>query len=249
MSSRLDRLMRLAQKTGDTLIIHDKEGHDMVLLDVDRYEMMVDEKDYFVDQEFTDFGLHDLSEGEMLDKINRDIAIWRSHQEQDETSRRAGDLDKDMLENPLPDPFEEDFSHSTDWHHAGSVLEDRHSRFKDETSFEDEHIPNYRFGSSAEPDFGPIVKPYFDEDEEMWDDEGDGMDEFEDFDPQFEVQDTQKDAQSQEEHVDSSLTYDSLGEDSLYDTSQKRDIPFHDHGSVETHKDDDDEPVFFEEPV
>ena len=38
----LDRLIRLAKKTGDRLIIHDPHGTDIVLMDVDSYEALVD---------------------------------------------------------------------------------------------------------------------------------------------------------------------------------------------------------------
>jgi hypothetical protein len=38
----IERLVNLAKKTGDTLIIHDpREGRDMVIMDIDRYESFV----------------------------------------------------------------------------------------------------------------------------------------------------------------------------------------------------------------
>lgn len=237
MLSRLDRLMRLAQKTGDTLIIHDREGRDMVLLDVDRYENIVDEGycDCMDDYEF-----HDMTEGEMLDKINRDIAIWRSHQEQNEQTHRARVLERDLVENPPPDPFEEDYSHASDWHKAGSVLEQRHPDLcvvneygRKDVDFED-FGDGIKFGKKYDdledneiPDFGSPLT--FNEDEEEWE-ELDGLED--------------------EDIEGNNFVYDSLGEDSLYDTTRdKKDIPFVDHDSVETRKDDDEEPIFFEEPV
>jgi hypothetical protein len=111
-------------------------------------------------------------------------------------------------------------------------------------------MPNYRFGTSAEPDFGPLVKPYFDEDEDIYDEDDEDFGE-EEFDPNFDPNEYLKDFQPEkkQETGEKPLIYDSLAEDSLYDTSEKRDIPFVDHGTIETRKDDDDEPVFFEEPV
>ncbi|PIZ95409.1 MAG: hypothetical protein COX81_00890 [Candidatus Magasanikbacteria bacterium CG_4_10_14_0_2_um_filter_37_12] len=133
MSAKLERLIRLAKKTGDTLIIHDKDNtRDMVLMDVDQYEMMVDNDTIFGHGE--DCGrqnLYEMSEGEMLDKINRDISIWRSQKDLDDEWSRNEHLDKYMAEHPLPDPFEEDFVHHTDWHDAGSILGDRYKGLSD----------------------------------------------------------------------------------------------------------------------
>jgi hypothetical protein len=41
--SSIDRLIKLAKKTGDRLIIHDPvEGNDVVIMDIDSYEMLMD---------------------------------------------------------------------------------------------------------------------------------------------------------------------------------------------------------------
>lgn len=43
MNMSLDRLINLAQRTGDRLIIHDPiQGRDLVILDVDSYERLLD---------------------------------------------------------------------------------------------------------------------------------------------------------------------------------------------------------------
>lgn len=41
--SSLDRLIRLAQRTGDRLIVHDRRGEDVVIMSVDEYEDLLDE--------------------------------------------------------------------------------------------------------------------------------------------------------------------------------------------------------------
>ncbi len=171
MSANLERLIRLAKKTGDTLIIHDQNSNrDLVLLDVDQYEMMVDSSVFFGhSSELRDQGIHELTERGLLDKINRDISIWRSQKELDEEWQRNEHLDRHMAANPLPDPFEEDFTHHADWHDAGSVLEDRYKDtpwnydgdgdvWEDEKDFDDldtikiEDIPNF----DQEIDFGEV---------------------------------------------------------------------------------------------
>ncbi len=43
MSRSIDRLLRLARKTGDRLIVHDpNEERDIVIMDLDQYELLVD---------------------------------------------------------------------------------------------------------------------------------------------------------------------------------------------------------------
>lgn len=43
MARSIDRLIRLARKTGDRLIIHDpSEERDIVIMDLDQYEMLID---------------------------------------------------------------------------------------------------------------------------------------------------------------------------------------------------------------
>lgn len=43
MARSIDRLIRLARKTGDRLIVHDpNEERDIVIMDLDQYEMLVD---------------------------------------------------------------------------------------------------------------------------------------------------------------------------------------------------------------
>lgn len=45
MARSIDRLIRLARKTGDRLIIHDpSDERDIVIMDLDQYEMLVDAK-------------------------------------------------------------------------------------------------------------------------------------------------------------------------------------------------------------
>ncbi|MBI2436726.1 MAG: hypothetical protein HYV41_03225 [Candidatus Magasanikbacteria bacterium] len=246
MSSRLDRLMQLAQKTGDTLIIHDREGRDMVLLDVDRYESLVDEQ-YDSCGSFEDVDLYDMSEGQMLNKINRDIAVWRSHREEDERGHRARVLEQDLDQNPLPDPFEEDFSHSSDWHKAGSILADKHAQLSREAGrddgyyeYEDESglhfgkkspLKRYTADRNETPDFGSYIPHFDDEDDEDAEDDEDFLPNFYPF------------------GVDTEASEKSGGEDNFYDTREKREIPFVEHGAVEMRKDDDEDPVFFEEPI
>ena len=104
----LDRLIKLAKRTGDRLIVHNPADEiDIVIMDVSEYENLLDEKK----------DVRGLSERELLNQINRDIAIWRANDklesEQEEefsaTGGPAGGWD-----------FEDNKS---DWHGVGSVIE------------------------------------------------------------------------------------------------------------------------------
>lgn len=166
MAHSFDRLIRLAKQTGDRLIIHDPiDGEDVVMMGIDAYEALA-------------LGgrerVREFSSDQLLDQINRDIAIWRSS--------------KDM-----EDSWEEDFFGGADedrdmpWHTPGEVLEDRYG-WIDETddavdTAEDERIlvEDIPFGPSDELSFDPSeptedfrveeIPPAIPEGEMTWDEE------------------------------------------------------------------------------
>lgn len=72
LSQSFDRLFDIARRTGDKLIVHDpKTGYDMVIMGVDTYLDIIEKKS----------GVRHLTKEQMQDRINRDIAVWRSHNE------------------------------------------------------------------------------------------------------------------------------------------------------------------------
>ncbi|MFA7245427.1 MAG: hypothetical protein WC070_04620 [Candidatus Magasanikbacteria bacterium] len=153
MPANLDRLIKLAKKTGSTLIIHDEEKGDVVMMDLDSYEDLIEKQEDCSCEDFS-YGndyLYEMSEGELLDKINRDISIWRSYQEEEEKNIRDEILAEDLNENPPTDPFAEDFLHDPEWHKAGDILSTRHKDLVKNS----ENIPdffNYRESSFLEDD-------------------------------------------------------------------------------------------------
>jgi len=76
MNSQLQKVINLAKKTGDRLIVFDTTGSDniYVVMSLDEYEKLVIGKSE----------VRNLTEDELLDKINRDIAIWKSEQDYQE---------------------------------------------------------------------------------------------------------------------------------------------------------------------
>jgi len=123
MSHRLQRMIELARRTGDTIMVHDAvSAHDLVVMPFEQYEQLLDREGIFDSDEYL---LEDMSEVDLINKINRDIAVWRSYQELNEHVNRVSTLEEQLVAEPPPDPFEEDFSHHTEWHQVGEVLKAR----------------------------------------------------------------------------------------------------------------------------
>ncbi|MDD4900507.1 MAG: hypothetical protein PHS62_00120 [Patescibacteria group bacterium] len=75
MQDQLQKAINLVKKTGDKLIVFDSSKPDnaFVIMSVKDYENLVLGKSE----------VRGLTEDELLDKINRDIAIWKSEQVED----------------------------------------------------------------------------------------------------------------------------------------------------------------------
>ena len=73
MQDQLQKAIKLAKKTGDRLIVFDPANTELtyVVMTLDDYERIVVKKSE----------VRGLTEDELLDKINRDIAIWKSEQD------------------------------------------------------------------------------------------------------------------------------------------------------------------------
>ncbi len=156
-----DRLIDLAQRTGDRLIVHDPiEGRDIVIMDVGEYEKLIDGKNKFECEDHKD--IRSLSSDQMLDQINRDIAIWRAEKEDEEEWERDMVLEDEFDDEPPFDPFSEEDYHPADWHNnpldydkkpdpwhsAGSVLGNRYDDFTPFDApalFEDDEEADFNF--------------------------------------------------------------------------------------------------------
>ena len=97
MSEELHKAIELARRTGDRLIIFDKSisSEPYVVMSMREYEKLATNRQFLLD----------LTEEELLDKINRDIAAWKSQEE-----RQAHDLHEgrdffanlsDKISNPM----------------------------------------------------------------------------------------------------------------------------------------------------
>ncbi|MEK7681024.1 MAG: hypothetical protein AAB348_03195 [Patescibacteria group bacterium] len=74
-SSQLNRVIKLLRRTGEKVMVMDDESDEvMMLMNLTDYEKMLSGSR----------GIEKMTEEELLEKINRDIAIWRSSNEKDE---------------------------------------------------------------------------------------------------------------------------------------------------------------------
>jgi len=84
MESNLNRIIKLIQKTGDRLIVTDSSAENpYVIMSLKDYEKILDVPRAEVGE---------LSETQLLEKINKDIALWRSQQDDD----KEDDLEEEM---------------------------------------------------------------------------------------------------------------------------------------------------------
>jgi hypothetical protein len=90
MRDQLQQAMGLARRTGDRLIVFDstRSSDPYVVMPLPQYEQLVLGQD----------SVRDLTEDELLDRINRDIAIWKNEQrERTDTDDNSGE----NRENPF----------------------------------------------------------------------------------------------------------------------------------------------------
>ncbi len=91
LSQSFDRLFDIARRTGDKLVVHDPHGgYDMVIMGVDKYLDIIENKR----------NIRHLTKEQMQDRINRDIAVWRSHNEKMKQDDLLYTLEKELSSDP-----------------------------------------------------------------------------------------------------------------------------------------------------
>ncbi|MBU0636809.1 MAG: hypothetical protein ABH818_02840 [Patescibacteria group bacterium] len=98
MQNQLQRVINLVRKTGDKLVVFDsaKTEDTCVVLTLKDYENLILGKSE----------VKNLTEDELLDKINRDIAIWKSDQEFDQEFEKIDKIKISSLLNKPLNKFE-----------------------------------------------------------------------------------------------------------------------------------------------
>jgi len=96
MENKWGKVLSLIKKTGDRCIIFDEEeGNAFVVMDIKEYEKLI----------FQRSEVRDLTEDELLDKINRDIAIWQTSQGENSTEKEFDLEDKFAMEDEEEDRY------------------------------------------------------------------------------------------------------------------------------------------------
>ena len=97
-NSQLNRVINLVKRTGDKTVIMDNESDAvMMLMDLGVYEKML-ESSFGAKNDKGD--IEKLTEEELLEKINRDVAIWRASNDRervetyDEVMEKTSKLEK-----------------------------------------------------------------------------------------------------------------------------------------------------------
>lgn len=101
---QLQRFIDLVNKTGDKLVVFDRYQPDnsVVILGINDYEELLDDSEM----------LSDLTEEELADKINNDIAIWKNEQVLSDFSKETQDWPDEIDDWSAPSdlPISEDSS-------------------------------------------------------------------------------------------------------------------------------------------
>jgi len=90
-NSQLNRVIKLMRRTGDRVVIMDNESEEVVvLLDMDNYEKLLS----------GERRVEELSEEELLEKINREVGLWREHN--DDSEFDTGEVLSEEVLKPEP---------------------------------------------------------------------------------------------------------------------------------------------------
>lgn len=83
MSQELKKVIKLVKKTGDRIIVFDpEEGEEnFVVLPWEEYEKLLGDRGFPVQNQTSERNVKNLTENELIDKINRDIAAWKTENE------------------------------------------------------------------------------------------------------------------------------------------------------------------------
>jgi len=137
------------------------EDQSVVMMSVDDYEYLLDSQNDFFAEDCSDEDrprdVRGLSSEEMLDQINRDIAIWRADHEDEDEWEREMRLEEEFRNEVPFDPFSEHDYHPADWHiypdeveskkdpwhSTGSVLDKKYNDRFDSFGNEEELFSKY----------------------------------------------------------------------------------------------------------
>lgn len=192
-------------------------------MDLDEFEKMVDEAEISkIRKKLTD---------EELDaEINHDMALWSANQERKERGLKENVLEDEFEKAGPFDPFAEHDYHPADWHKIGDVLDDKKKNefdFLEKMEDEDE-VEDESFDIAQDEDDFDFDKANIEDIK---------IEDLPNLVPDKEL----------EYHIKPAMAGNVAGEE-----EQTKPVPFKaetEAGWMEEPLEDDDEPVFYEEPV
>ncbi len=104
MDNQLNKIIGLIQKTGDKCVVFNPTNEAYVVMTLKDYEKLVLGKSE----------VHNLTEDELLDKINRDIAVWRSLRELENKEVEWDEVLSEQFGRNKPEAWDENH-----WEEAG----------------------------------------------------------------------------------------------------------------------------------
>lgn len=132
--SQLQKAIDLSRKTGDRLIVFNgtESGSSFVVMGLDDYEKLAIGRNE----------VRGLTERELLDKINRDVAIWKSENEFNDFGEKIGDFKSiNDIDNFRVDDFDE---YEEDKYYYGDEDDDDEFEDMEDMYREDFSSPNLR---------------------------------------------------------------------------------------------------------
>lgn len=88
--SQINRVIQLVRKTGDKVVLMDNESDAvMMLMDLDAYEKMVASSPQPVET---------MTEEELMERINRDVAVWRAYNDKERLETMDTVLEKNQVQ-------------------------------------------------------------------------------------------------------------------------------------------------------
>lgn len=91
MWESLNKIIKLIEKTGDKCVILDENKQPFVIMGLSEYEKL----------NFKRNEVSNLSQGELLDKINREIAVWRAVNKEKDIDLSSLDITEEKKDNKV----------------------------------------------------------------------------------------------------------------------------------------------------
>ena len=114
MRSQLERAINLAAKTGDKIIVVDEfNDRSSVVMNLDEYEKLIK------GQNKERINVKNLTEEELLDKINRDIVSWKDANSEKKFYEDLEEDDDDDFVSPFADDSDDEITDEEDKEETG----------------------------------------------------------------------------------------------------------------------------------